>query len=145
MCGRYVRRSDKRWIAEHFRVRGELPEFIPDYNIAPTTFQPVIRLDRATGERELATMRCALVPAFAKDLRGFRMNPINAKAEALMTSAMWRLPFTPRRCLVPADGFYEWKKLDAKTKQPYAFAMKSGDPFAFAGVWTRWKERDGKL
>jgi len=81
---------------------------------------------------------------FAKDLRDFKMNTINAKAEALMTSAMWRLPFTRRRCLVPADAFYEWKKLDAKTKQPYAFAMKSGEPLAFAGVWTRWMERDDK-
>jgi putative SOS response-associated peptidase YedK len=144
MCGRYYRRSDKQWISEHFRVRGNLPDFVPDHNIAPTTFQPVIRLDRETGERELATMRWGLVPHFAKDLRDFRMNTINAKAEALMTSAMWRLPFTRRRCLVPADGFYEWRKLDEKTKQPYAFAMKNGDPFAFAGIWTRWMEKDGK-
>jgi putative SOS response-associated peptidase YedK len=73
-------------------------------------------------------MRWGLVPHFAQDLRDFRMNTINAKAETLMTSAMWRLPFTRRRCLVPADGFYEWKKIDERTKQPYAFAMKSGEP-----------------
>jgi putative SOS response-associated peptidase YedK len=119
----HVRLSDEQF-------RGELPEFVPDYNIAPTTFQPVIRLDKETGERELATMRWGLVPHFAQDLRDFRMNTINAKAETLMTSAMWRLPFTRRRCLVPADGFYEWKRIDERTKQPYAFAMKSGEPHA---------------
>ncbi len=103
MCGRYYRRSDKQWIAEHFRVYGRVPDFIPDYNIAPTTSQPVIRLDHKTGEREMALMRWALVPHFAKDLRDFRMNTINAKAETLMTSAVWRLPFT-RRCLLWKQG-----------------------------------------
>ena len=143
MCGRYYRRSDKQRIDEAFRLC-ELPEgFVlpPDYNVAPTTFQPVIRQNRDTGERELVMMRWGLVPYFAKsqaDFKGF--STINAKAETVTSKAMWRDPFERRRCLVPADGFYEWMKLDAKTKKPYAFAMKDALPFAFAGLWDAWKD-----
>ena len=115
-----------------------------DYNVAPTTFQPVIRASRETGERELVAMRWGLVPYFAKSLAEFKgFSTINAQAETLTSRAMWRVPFERRRCLVPADGFYEWKALDAKTRQPYAFAMRSGEPFAFAGLWDAWKEPDG--
>jgi putative SOS response-associated peptidase YedK len=143
MCGRYYRRADKQRIAEAFHL-GELPEdFVlpPDFNVAPSTFQPVIRQSRETGGRELVMMRWGLVPYFAKtaaDFKGF--STINAKAETVTSKAMWRVPFERRRCLVPADGFYEWKKLDAKTKQPYAFAMRVASPFAFAGLWDAWKD-----
>lgn len=146
MCGRYYRRSDKQRIAEAFHL-GKLPDdFVlpPDYNVAPTTFQPVIRDSRDTGNRELVMMRWGMVPHFAKSLEAFKgVSTINAKAETLQSSAAWRTPFARRRCLVPADGFYEWKKLDAKTKQPYAFMMKDGAPFAFAGLWDARKEPDG--
>ena len=147
MCGRYYRRSDKQRIAEAFHL-GKLPDsfVLPpaDYNVAPTTFQPVIRADKETGERALVTMRWGMVPYFAKsavDFKGF--STINAKAETLMGKPMWRGPFRRHRCLVPADGFYEWKTLDARTKQPYAFAMRSGVPFAFGRIWDAWKEPDG--
>ena len=142
MCGRYVRRSDKQRIAEAFLV-GELPDgmvLAPDYNVAPSTFQPVIRLHRETGERELVLMRWGLVPYFAKSLDDWKgFSTVNAKAETLQKRALWRGPFEKRRCLVPADGFYEWKKLGAKTKQPFAYSLKSGEPFAFAGLWDAWK------
>jgi putative SOS response-associated peptidase YedK len=83
-------------------------------------------------------------PHFAKSLAEFKgFSTINTRAESIMKSAMWRVPFQRRRCLVPADGFYEWKKIDPKTKQPYAFAMTDGEPFAFAGLWDVWKEPDG--
>jgi putative SOS response-associated peptidase YedK len=89
-------------------------------------------------------MRCGLVPHYAKGLADFKgFATINARAESLMKSAMWRAPFQRRRCLIPADGFYEWKKLDATTKQPYAFAVTDREPFAFAGLWDAWKEPDG--
>lgn len=115
-----------------------------DYNVAPTTFQPVIRASKETGERELVAMRWGLVPYFAKSVAEFKgFSTINAQAEMLTSRAMWRVPFERRRCLVPADGFYEWKALDAKMRQPYAFAMRSGEPFAFAGLWDAWKEPDG--
>lgn len=143
MCGRYYRRAEKQRIAEAFRL-GRLPDdFVlpPDFNIAPTTFQPVIRQNRDTGERELVMMRWGLVPFFAKtpaQTKGY--STINAKAENVQSNAMWRGPFEKRRCLVPADGFYEWMKLDAKTKKPYAFAMRDAAPFAFAGLWDAWKD-----
>ena len=144
MCGRYYRRSDKQRIAEAF-LSGELPDgfVLPpwDYNVAPTTFQPVIRNNKETAERELVMMRWGMVLHFAKSLADFKgLATINAKAEKLMNTAMWRVPFQRRRCLIPAAGFYEWKKLDAKTKQPYAFTMADDAPFAFAGLWDAWKD-----
>ncbi len=147
MCGRYYRRSDKQRISEAYKT-GEIPAsiIIPgwDYNVAPTTFQPVIRDDKETGERELVLMRWGLVPFFTKQLSGVKgISTINAKAENIEKSPTWRTPFKKRRCLVPADGFYEWKKLDAKTKQPFAFAMSDGKPFAFAGLWDAWKDDQG--
>jgi putative SOS response-associated peptidase YedK len=112
----------------------------PSYNIAPQTFQPVVKLARETGQRELIAMRWGLVPYWAKDAKvGF--STINAKAETLTTSPVFRDAFKRRRCLVPADLFYEWRKIDAKKKQPYAIGMKDDGLFAFAGMWERWKDR----
>ena len=147
MCGRYYRRSDKQRIADAYRL-GEIPFdlVLPDwdFNIAPTTFQPVIRSDKETGARELVLMRWGLVPFFTKKLSDVKgISTINAKAETVETSPTWRAPFKKRRCLVPADGFYEWARLDEKTKQPYAFRMKNDAPFAFAGLWDAWKAPDG--
>ena len=89
----------------------------------------------------MVAMRWGMVPHFAKSLADFKgFSTINAKAESLLSSALWRVPFQRRRCLVPADGFYEWKQIDPKTKQPYAFLLKSGEPFAFGGVWDAWKD-----
>jgi putative SOS response-associated peptidase YedK len=146
VCGRYYRRSDKQRIAEAFHL-GKLPDdFVlpPDYNVAPTTLQPIIRASRETGERELVTMRWGLVPYFAKSLADFKgLGTINAKVETVDTNSVWRTPFRRRRCLVPADGFYEWKRISPKTKQPYAFTLRQGEPFAFAGLWDAWKQPDG--
>ena len=173
MCGRYYRRSDKQRIAEAFQVTSGVDETVLppwDYNVAPTTHQPVIRADRDTGERQLALMRWGLVPYFAKDLKSFAFSTINARAESLTTSPIFRGPFERHRCLVPADGFYEWKKLPAEqpapkalslfgadvprsakagkktpgvVRTPYAFSLSSGAPFAFAGLWDRWKDPAG--
>jgi putative SOS response-associated peptidase YedK len=147
MCGRYYRRSDKQRIAEAYRL-GEIPFdlVLPDwdFNIAPTTFQPVIRSAKETGQRELVLMRWGLVPFFTKQLSDVKgISTINAKAETIETSPTFRRPFKMRRCLVPADGYYEWLRVDEKTKQPYAFKMKDDAPFAFAGVWDAWKAHDG--
>ena len=146
MCGRYYRRSDKQRIAEAFKL-GRLPDgFVlpPDFNVAPSTSQPVIRANRETGERELEMMRWGLVPYFAKSPAEFKgFSTINAKAETVATNPTWRTPFRKRRCLVPADGFYEWKRITPKKKQPYAFGMATEQPFAFAGLWDAWKEPDG--
>jgi putative SOS response-associated peptidase YedK len=125
-----------------------------DYNIAPTTFQPVIRLGRSTGEREMALLRWGLVPYFATALKDFKgLTTCNARAESVATSATWNEPFKRRRCLIPADGFYEWavtagevregargKRPVKGAKQPFAITLTNGEPMAFAGLWDAWKE-----
>jgi putative SOS response-associated peptidase YedK len=141
MCGRYYRRSDKQRIAEAFRVG--LPtsfDILPSYNVAPQSIQPVVRLDHETGSRELARMRWGLIPFWSKDAK-IGYSTINAKSETVATSPVFREAFKRRRCLIPADGFYEWQKIDAKTKQPYAIALKSGSPLAFAGLWETWVDK----
>jgi len=149
MCGRYYRRSDKQQIAETFQVVGNLAEIILpawNFNAAPKTFQPVIRNNKETGEREMVLMRWGLVPRSVKNretVSGF--SPINTRAESILSARTWRSSFQHRRCLIPADGFYEWKKLDARTMQPYAFDMTNHEPFAFAGLWDTWREMGGSL
>jgi putative SOS response-associated peptidase YedK len=116
-----------------------------DYNVAPTTFQPVIRNGRETGDRELVLMRWGLVSFFTKQLSDIKgVSTINAKAENVEKSPTWRTPFQKRRCLVPASGYYEWKRLDAKTKQPFAFRLRDDAPLAFAGLWDAWKDPTGE-
>lgn len=148
MCGRYVRRSDKQRIAEAMRVNNDLTSMSispSDYNIAPSTFQAVIRESREDQTREMVLMRWGLIPFFTKqfsDIRG--ISTINARAESLQKSLAWSEPFRKRRCLVPANAFYEWKKVDAKTKQPYAFTVADEPLFAFAGLWDAWKDAQGQ-
>lgn len=144
MCGRYGRRADKQRIAEWFHTHDtnvfDESTYAPSYNVAPQSMQPVVRLDRETGERELTVMRWGLVPYWSKDGKaGF--STINARAETVTTSPAFREAMKRRRCLVPADWFYEWQKLDAKNKQPFAIGMKDGSVFAFAGLWETWKNK----
>jgi len=120
MCGRYGRRADKQRIAEWMQTHNtnvfDETYLAPSYNVAPTDFQPIVRLDR-DGQRELTIMRWGLVPYWAKDSKiGF--STINAKSETVTTSPAFREAMKHRRCLVPAEWFYEWAKIDAKTKQP---------------------------
>lgn len=149
MCGRYYNRQQKQQIAEALHAATVFEEpYAPNYNIAPTTFQPSLRNNRETGERELVLMRWGLVPFFAKsvvDFKGF--STFNAKAEILASAPTWRRPFQRRRCIVPADGFYEWKALDDSKKpkkQPFAITLTDGGLMAFAGLWDAWKEPDGR-
>jgi putative SOS response-associated peptidase YedK len=132
------RRADKQRIAEWMQTHDtnvfDDSYFKPSYNIGSQNFQPVVRLDPETGERELTVMRWGLVPFWSKD-GAAAFNTINAKAETVATSPAYREPWKRRRCLVPADWFYEWKKIDEKTKQPIAIGMKDGGLFAFAGLW----------
>jgi putative SOS response-associated peptidase YedK len=110
----------------------------PSYNVAPQSLQPVVRLDSETGERELTVMRWGLIPFFAKDAK-IAYSTINARAETVATSPVFREPMKRRRCVVPATGFYEWQTLDKKSKQPWAIELVDGNLFAFAGLWDRWK------
>jgi putative SOS response-associated peptidase YedK len=140
VCGRYARRSDKQKIAELFAVNGPvIPDFGPSWSVAPQTFQPVVRLNRDIGQREIVLMRWGLIPYWAKD-PSIGLRTINAKAETITTAPAFREAIKLRRCLVPADAFYEWQKLGAKTKQPFAIAMKDEKPYALAGLWEKWKD-----
>lgn len=145
MCGRYARRGDKQKIAESFHVK-DVPDFAmpeADYNVAPTTFQPIIRQGRDTGEREILLARWGLIPFFTKELsevKGF--STINAKSEGIATARTWREPFKKRRCLVPASAFYEWDKKGEK--KPYTIDLANGKMFALAGLWDAWKDKDGR-
>jgi putative SOS response-associated peptidase YedK len=111
----------------------------PFYNVAPQTIQPVVRLDRDTGARQAVPMRWGLIPSWSKDAR-IGYSTINARAEAVATSPTFREAMKRRRCLVPADLFYEWQQVDAKTKQPFAIGMNDESIFAFAGLWESWKD-----
>jgi putative SOS response-associated peptidase YedK len=114
--------------------------FAPSYNVAPQSLQSVVRLDSETGERELTIMRWGLIPFFAKDAK-IAYSTINARAETVATSPVFREPMKRRRCLVPATGFYEWQALDKKSKQPWSIEFVDGNLFAFAGLWDRWKDK----
>jgi putative SOS response-associated peptidase YedK len=126
-------------VARWFKTTGPLPNLRHRYNAAPTQHLGVVLRDKDTGERRLEVLRWGLIPFWAKDAK-IAYSTINAMAETVVTKPAFRDPFTSRRCLVPADGFYEWQKLDAKTKQPHRFTMLDGEPFAFAGLWERWKD-----
>ena len=144
MCGRYVRKSTRREIAAWFGTDIEIEDgdhldWGASYNVAPQTFQPVVRLNRDTGQREIVLMRWGLIPYWSKDAK-IGYSTINAKAETVATAPAFREAFKRRRCLVPADAFYEWQKLDPKHKQPFAIALASREPYGFAGVWERWKD-----
>jgi putative SOS response-associated peptidase YedK len=124
-------------LVEHFRVNA-LPDYVPRYNVAPTQQVGVVRqID--PNQRQLAYMQWGLIPHWAKDPKiGSQM--INARAETAAEKPAFRDAFRRRRCLVVADGFYEWKKTGGKTKQPYYIRMKDARPFGFAGLWERWGE-----
>jgi putative SOS response-associated peptidase YedK len=144
MCGRYGRRADKQRIAEWMQTHNtdvfDDSYLAPSYNVAPQSLQPVVRLDSETGERELTVMRWGLIPFFAKDAK-IAYSTINARAETVATSPVFREPMKRRRCLVPATGFYEWQALDKKSKQPWTIELVDGNLFAFAGLWDRWKDK----
>jgi putative SOS response-associated peptidase YedK len=121
-----------------------MPDFGISYNVAPQTFQPIVRLNRDTGEREIVMMRWGLIPVWSRNAK-IGYSTINAKAETIATTPAFREAFKSRRCLIPADAFYEWQKIDAKTKQPFAIGMKDGSPYAFAGLWERWRDPATKV
>jgi putative SOS response-associated peptidase YedK len=144
MCGRFARRSTREVLADWFGVELEdLPPFAASYNIAPQSVQPVVRQGRDTGEREFALLRWGLVPFWAKDAK-ISYSTINARAEEAAQKPAFRDAMRKRRCLVPADAFYEWERNDPKNKQPFAIALKSGEPYAFAGLWERWRPKEGE-
>jgi putative SOS response-associated peptidase YedK len=142
MCGRYRLSRRKQIIEEHFdSVSGE-EDWSPRYNVAPTQPVPIIRQHLSEPRRELSLARWGLIPWWAKDSSGARM--INARSETAATLPAFRDAIKARRCLVPDDGFYEWKRVGT-TRHPYCFEVNDGELFAFAGLWERWKDPTGKL
>ena len=139
MCGRARLSSDVSEIRLVFRIPPErpIPNFPPSWNVAPTDSVPVVRYDRKAGQRSLDLLRWGLIPHWAKDIKVGFAN-INAKAEGIETKRAFRDAFERRRCLVPVDNFYEWKKT-ATGKQPYAIALADPGIMALAGLWENWK------
>ncbi len=134
MCGRYSLTTPEEALVGLFEA-GPLEGHVPRYNAAPGQILPVVRLDD-DGARQWAWLRWGLVPSWAKDPAiGNRM--INARAETVAEKPSFRAAFRRRRCLVVADGFYEWQARDG-AKQPYHIAQSDGGPMAFAGLWERW-------
>ena len=134
MCGRFQSTTSPAEFARLFKTIGPLPNTTPRYNAAPTHDLPIVLHDPGTGQRCLVALRWGLIPFWAKDAK-IGYTTINAMAETVATTRAFRDAFKSRRCLVPADAFYEWKKIGARIKQPYRFAMADGTPFAFAGLW----------
>lgn len=141
MCGRFTLRSSMSDVAKVFAVAHE-GEVAPLFNIAPTQNVMAVRA-AADGPRELCSLRWGLVPSWADDLSvGNRM--INARAESVATKPAFRRAFKTRRCLIVADGFYEWQKA-GRQKQPHYIRLKSDRPFGFAGLWETWAKGDAPV
>lgn len=120
-----------------------MPNFEPTWNMAPTQSAPVVRLHPQTGERRLDLLRWGLVPHFVNDPAASRQ-PINARSETAATSSMFKGALERRRCLVPADAFYDWTT-EGKAKQAHATARKDGQALALAGIWEGWRGADGTV
>ena len=140
MCGRFSLSKSVEAIAAAFDL-DEVPVWEPRYNIAPT--QMVATVLQPQSDRQFHPMRWGLIPSWAKDpAMGARL--INARAETVAEKPSFRSAFRQRRCLVIADGFYEWQRQEGK-KQPFYFRLQDGQPFGFAGLWERWQAADGEV
>jgi len=143
MCGRFILTAAPDSLARLFGVTGARLNFPPRYNIAPTQSVPVIRRDGAA--RHFAMLRWGLVPSWAKDAKG-AAHMINARGETVADKPAFRVAFCKRRCLVPADGFYEWPTIgEDRPKHPFLFTMRDGASFAFAGLWEAWNAPGGEI
>jgi putative SOS response-associated peptidase YedK len=142
MCGRFSLHTDGAALAEQFGLP-EVPALEPRYNIAPT--QPVLVVRQEDGARRLRAVQWGLVPSWADDpAMGAKL--INARGETVAEKPSFRSAFARRRCLVPADGFYEWQASGkGRPKQPYYIRMEDERPFAFAGLWEYWEGAEGAL
>ncbi|HWP00716.1 MAG TPA: SOS response-associated peptidase [Methylococcus sp.] len=145
MCGRYTLQTPSDKLREQYRIeraRERLEKLFARYNIAPSQDVAAVRVAR-DGVRELVPLRWGLIPHWAKEAKA-DYSTINARAETAAEKPAFRSAFRYRRCLIPADGFYEWQpRPGSKIKQPWYITRKDGEPFAFAGLWERWEPRPG--
>jgi putative SOS response-associated peptidase YedK len=147
VCGRFTQQHDTKTLALRFDVGDTVVEAEPRYNVAPSQAVAVVVTEASTRERILDAFSWGLVPAWAKDAT-IASKMINARAETLTEKPAFRTPLRQRRCLIPADGFYEWDKIsvgdDPKApKQPYHFRRRDGELFGFAGLWEQWRTPEG--
>ena len=140
MCGRYSITTAPEALARLFGLSGPLTNLAPRYNLAPTQDAPVVRGDK-DGTRRLTMLRWGLIPGWSKGPDA-KYTMINARADTVASKPAYRTSFRERRCLVPADGFYEWQVV-GKAKQPMRIVRPDRGPFAMAGLWDRWDPRDG--
>ncbi len=138
MCGRFTLTADPADLQTQFDLKDAPVDLKPRYNIAPT--QPVAVVTSPT-DRRVEIFQWGLIPSWSKD-PSMASRMINARAETIHEKPAYRVPFARKRCLVLADGFYEWKQLD-KGKQPHYIRLASGEPFAFAGLWDHWTSPEG--
>ena len=142
MCGRVIQSSGplRLAIVEGLNVSDSRLANVPRrYNAAPSQELFVIRQNHKTSERSLDLLKWGLIPYWCQDPKGGR-RPINAKAESVAMLPMFKEAYARRRCIVPVDGFFEWRAIKGmRAKQPYAIAMKDGSPFGLAGLWENWK------
>jgi putative SOS response-associated peptidase YedK len=138
MCGRYSLVPNEN-IATRFDIADQQLPLLPRYNVAPSQAMPVVVRN---SPNRLVEMQWGLIPSWSKEPR-VKFSTINARAETVTTSPVYRGPFQYRRCLVPASGFYEWQKTD-QGKQPYCIRVKDDDLFAFAGLYDVWCDAEGQ-
>lgn len=140
MCGRFAQRTDPKRLAKAFKVE-EVPDVEPRYNIAPT--QDILGVYESADGREMTFYKWGLIPSWAKD-RSMGARLINARSETVQEKHSFREAFKQRRCIIPADGFYEWQRPEGK-KQPFFFRMRDESPLGFAGLWERWEGEDDQV
>lgn len=138
MCGRFLNKTPAAETARLFGTANPVPNYPPRYNLAPTEGVLAVRFNPDDGKRHLDVLRWGLIPLWAKD-RSAGNKLINARAEGLADTPAFRDAFAKRRCLIPADGFYEWKQ-GVSGKEPYVVRPVDDPPFAFAGLWERWRD-----
>ena len=144
MCGRYVVATPPDELQRLFATVNPVPNFAPTWNMAPTRLAPVARLHPETGARHLDLLRWGLLPHWVRGDPKKVRQPINARAETVATSPMFRDAFARRRCLVPIDSFYEWQ-VTPDGKQPHAVARRDGQVMVLAGLWDGWRGGDGEV
>jgi putative SOS response-associated peptidase YedK len=143
MCGRFTLRVPLTVLAQQFdfAVEPTKPAIGPRFNIAPTQDLPAVRIQEAGGPRRLTMLHWGLIPTWAKDTK-IASGTINARGDTVADKPAFRTAFKRRRCLILADGYYEWLRV-GKSKQPYLYEVDGGKPFAFAGLWESWRGAKG--
>lgn len=138
MCGRYRLTAKERYICDHFRL-DEGPQWQSRWNIAPSQQVAIVRQKPKQPGRTFSQVRWGLIPFWAKN-SSFSASTINAASETAAEKPAFKEPLRQRRCLIPADGFYEWQRLERGHKQPFNIGLTGGSLFAFAGLWDRWRD-----